>query len=134
MHPTSARRGPVLDPDVEAVVGLSIVGGLAALYLTVATATIVGVALTGGGWAAAGWADHGQALVTLPWHLGDPAAAYGPVATDEMPGPVLWWTVAGCFLAGLAAVVIAVLTSAPRRSPGTGLGPSPRPAPAARRS
>ena len=104
MRPAPTPRGPQLDPDTETFIILGVVGVGALLYTTAAAATIIGAFATGGGWVEAGWLDHGRALVSLPWHPGDPAAGYPPAAAVDLSGPVVWWSVAGVVLAVLVGV------------------------------
>jgi type IV secretion system protein VirD4 len=104
VRPAPPPRGPQLDPDTETLIILAVVGAGTLLYTTAAAATIIGAAATGGGWVEAGWLDHGRALVSLPWHPGDPAAGYPPAAAADLSGPVVWWSVAGVVLAVLVGV------------------------------
>jgi hypothetical protein len=104
VRPAPPPRGPQLDPDTETFIILAVVGVGALLYTTAAAATMIGAFATGGGWVEAGWLDHGRALVSLPWHPGDPAAGYPPAAAADLSGPVVWWSVAGVVLAVLVGV------------------------------
>jgi hypothetical protein len=84
-----------------------IVGGvIGALYVSTAGATILGAAVTGGGWVDAGWGDHLGALVRLPWHLDDPAAGYPETVAHVVPGPVVWWLLAALLLALIASAAL----------------------------
>ena len=94
---------------------LVLLGSVAALYVSTAAATILGAALSGNGWVEAGWADHGRLLLSLPWHLDDPAAGYPPAVAAEVPGPWLWWAIAGTVLTVVGVVAVLVGVGVQRR-------------------
>lgn len=81
---------------VVALVAGAVVGSV---WLTAMLAML----LVGGAATSVGFGDAAEALVGLPAHLGDPAAAWAPELRASLPGPFLYWA---CQIVVLAAVTV----------------------------
>ena len=55
----------------------------------------LGAVVSGHGWMQVGAASGGSALLALPHHLSEPAAAWPAGARSALPGPIIYWICSG---------------------------------------
>ncbi len=79
----------------------AVAGALALIWLTGALAGL----LFGSGWAPIGTSDLVASALRLPFHLGDPRAAWPPATRPALPGPVGFYAT-GALLAVAAALAV----------------------------
>lgn len=96
--------------DTLANAGLAVIGAVLALSAAAWVAVNLTGLLTGRGWAGVTFADTPGALLALPSHAGDPAAAFAGDPAARIPGPVAFYLIAGgiTFAVLALAVYIAV--------------------------
>ena len=124
-RPAPPRGRAVRQPgDTVFEVGVLAIGAVAASVWGGAMLA----ARLGGGHLGAGLGDALVALVRLPGHLSDPAAAWPDPVRDSLPGPFLYWTSQLLVLAVLGGTGFAgwCLLRAPRPRDGLGVERSAR--------
>ena len=94
-----------LDPETETAIVLATVGVAAAVYGTIAGATVVSAGLARGRWSGVAAKDHLGAVVRLPWHLSNPTAAYPRVVQARLASAGWWWACASAILLLLVSAV-----------------------------
>ena len=87
----------------------------------------LGAVVSGHGWMQVGAASGGSALLALPHHLSEPAAAWPAGARSALPGPIIYWICSGAVAVTVAGGVAWVAFSWGRRSSlrGSALGIAP---------
>ena len=99
-----------------------VVGIVGALVLVAWAGAVVAAVAVGASSDQVPLSSTGAALVNLPGHFGDPAAAWPVPASDVLPGPVLYWVCQAAVLA-LGATVVVAGVRVWRKVTGAGNGP-----------
>jgi type IV secretion system protein VirD4 len=93
-----SRSGDLLLGQLALVVVLCI--GLAGIVCWCGAQ--LGAVVTGHGWVRVSAASGGSALLALPHHLAEPAAAWPAGARSRLPGPIIYWICSGVVAATVA--------------------------------